>query len=207
MLPVVVPGYINHLGPIDLHENTTPQEVMNSINAAEINNPNIQPDLNIVNVELRKYKLTLAIDYLSQTHQLENLRKGQIISVLESYILNVCTESVDDAISARSLITKNEFRLDPNLQVIIEKIDYASKNIFYKYLHNLKKEASGISPAVFLTGIGALLGSSILLSKSELIEDEDVASGQKSAAFAQMGVGISLTITPFIIAGFKTVMD
>ena len=73
-----------------------------------------------------------------------------------------------------------------------------------KDLYNLKKETSGISPALFLSGVGMLLSGGIVLARAESIEDKDEASAQKSAAFAQMGIGASLTITPFIKAGVKT---
>lgn len=200
-----IPEYVNHQQPIVLNDNTTHQQVMDFILDAQLNDQ-IPPNMghNEAGIGLSRYRLNLAIDYLSQAHNLQNPHKGKIISRLEAYILNFCSENTNNANIARTLITAEQFNFDPHLKKTIEKIDYASKSIIQKYLHNLKKETSGISPALFLTGLGTLLSGGVILSRIGSIEDKDAAEAQKSAAWAQMGVGVSLTITPFIKAVVKT---
>jgi len=208
MTAVVVPNYVNHLNPIVFDNEITYEQVIESIHEATLTDslpPNLP--LNEMATGLAAYRLELTIDYLSQAYNSQNLRKGLIVSMLENYILSFTAESTDNASIAKRLISRDKFNLDPNLEKIIEKIDYASKNIFYKYLHNLKKEASGISPAMFFTGLGMLFGGYITFSRAKLIGEESIASAEQDTAITQMSVGAALTITPFIKAGIKTAIQ
>ena len=85
MLAVAVPGYVNHEHPIVLDDNTTHEQVMESIHEAVLNNPlPANLGLNEAGVGLGTYRLGIAINYLSQAHNLQNFCKGQIISRLEA---------------------------------------------------------------------------------------------------------------------------
>lgn len=202
---IEVPQYVSHLNPIVLEVDTNPRQIMESIDQAQIN-PAYEGDLNYDQTTqvLDEYKMGLSLHYLSQAHNLQNLYKGQIISTLEKYILDFSSQNTENATLLNRLVSENHFVLDRNLKPLIEKVHYISKNIFGKYFYNLKKETSGISPGMFFTGIGMLFSGYFINSRAELIEDENVASGQQVTAITQMSIGAALTITPFIKAGIKT---
>lgn len=205
---IAAPDHVIHLQPIVLGQNTNPIEIMESIDEAAVNPEYVGPlHYDEMAQGLNEYKMGLSIHYLSQAHSLQNIYKGQIISILEKHILDFSSRNMENTVLLKSLISENNFILDPNLKTLIEKIDYNSKNVFGKYFYNLKKEASGISPGMFFTGIGMLFSGYITFSRAELIEEKSIASVQQDTGITQMSVGAALTITPFIKAGIKTAIN
>ena len=203
------PSFITHDHALDsLNNETTVQDLMDSIEGIEVNYE-MEVDLGADEGEgaRSEYEIRYCFQIISQAHSSQNIFKGTIVSILQERIFKLAAAK-NAARHLGQIVNEPDLKSDPNLQEVIKKTRYISKNIASKYLFNFKKQSKGISLPLFLAGVGMLMNACYNLSRFQSHDQSDGDSQEDpAAAWIQLSLGISFVATPILRALFKTVTN